>query len=176
MEAYNTHYNDLTAHTDHGFWDESTSQAYPNGFVDGITTFYCAHTQSNTSVGSFPIAAPSFFLPYPPSVPLHALSNPRYSIDPHTVSGDSIPHNPQILRSSPSYYPPIQSASSFMVAPTNIPTPKPNEFPATSPISKFSCSICGRNLIGRPRAHTCLLNHTGTKPYACNGACGIEDW
>ncbi|PVF91961.1 hypothetical protein CPB86DRAFT_744974, partial [Serendipita vermifera] len=37
------------------------------------------------------------------------------------------------------------------------------------------CSICGRNLIGRPRAHTCLLNHTGTKPYACNGACGIED-
>ncbi|PVG03651.1 hypothetical protein CPB86DRAFT_723439, partial [Serendipita vermifera] len=27
----------------------------------------------------------------------------------------------------------------------------------------------------RQRAHTCLLNHSGAKPFACNGFCGIQN-
>ncbi|PVF91355.1 hypothetical protein CPB86DRAFT_665474, partial [Serendipita vermifera] len=40
---------------------------------------------------------------------------------------------------------------------------------------RFPCASCGKMCTSRPRAHTCLLNHFGLKPFACNGACGKID-
>jgi hypothetical protein len=48
--------------------------------------------------------------------------------------------------------------------------------PETSLRGKSLCSVCKRPYPRRSRAEACENSHTGAKPFACQGACGILQW
>jgi hypothetical protein len=63
-----------------------------------------------------------------------------------------------------------------------VPSPSPatstiNEpSPNTSLHRKFPCSVCKRPHPRRNRAEACENSHSGAKPFACLGDCGVFQW
>jgi hypothetical protein len=74
------------------------------------------------------------------------------------------------------------SGQTPMLMPTSTTIPPSMFHSATAPSTnqdqraKFACGVCSRTFNIRSRAETCQFNHVGIKPFACNGACGLEDW
>ncbi|PVF91960.1 hypothetical protein CPB86DRAFT_791653 [Serendipita vermifera] len=180
MTSYNLHYGD---HSGHGHWrDGSLSQYYANDTTNGINTVYSAHPEISINLAPLPTTAPPIPPPYPRSVLSHLSSRTPPSLVPYLLLNDPGPHSPLMPLNFPFHNQPGHLASLFVSAPTNdppmIPLATPNIVPvsSTSQRAKFSCPSCGKIFTSRPRAHTCLLNHTGAKPFACNGACGLANW
>jgi len=59
-----------------------------------------------------------------------------------------------------------------LLATSTIDEPSPN----TSLHRKFPCSECKRPHPRRNRAEACENSHSGAKPFACQGACGVFQW
>jgi hypothetical protein len=83
----------------------------------------------------------------------------------------------------------IQNGQAGTQASSHAEVPLQDDIPATSGIStanepspdtsvhrKFSCSICKRPHPRRNRAEACENSHSGARPFACLGICGVFQW
>jgi hypothetical protein len=66
----------------------------------------------------------------------------------------------------------IPPNASPLLATSTINEPSPN----TSLHRKFPCSVCKRPHPRRDRAEACENSHSGAKPFACLGVCGVFQW
>jgi hypothetical protein len=118
--------------------------------------------------------------------PRHTTSNPQPSLIPSSlanISTDQVTHNPSLIWNAPTYTSHTQSnASSSMSTNTTASTTPSSAMQAivpatgTSRRAKFPCPSCGKLCTSRPRALTCFFDHIGTKPFICNGTCGLVGW
>ncbi|PVF91959.1 hypothetical protein CPB86DRAFT_258994 [Serendipita vermifera] len=183
MAFYCPEHSDLPAPTRYGHaqWYEPLCQLWPNNTINGVNMVHYAHQQYNTVVPFPPKTVPHFPPPNPLPIPLHAFSNPQPSVLPLPFLNIPDSHNPPVISGVPSHPPAEQPNPSAVGSTSTSPTaslaaPVVISSASTSQRAKFPCRSCGKMCTSRPRAYTCLLNHTGAKPFTCNGACGIEDW
>jgi predicted RNA-binding Zn-ribbon protein involved in translation (DUF1610 family) len=188
MSSFNLHRNGLTMYTRRGV-DECNNQLQPplNVTISGIDmSHYYAHLQNN--IGGTPSLGPvpSLEPPYVAPVPSLALYPPRPNIVPQPVlySHNAVNiHNQAFISTVPTHHQSTAPTSTFLQL-TSTATPTTVFSPiapvvqriSTSQRAKFPCPSCGKVLTSRPRAWTCFFKHVGTKPYACNGTCGVQGW
>ncbi|PVG03649.1 hypothetical protein CPB86DRAFT_379005 [Serendipita vermifera] len=180
MDPSNFCYNDLSmyAHDGYNHWTiDSMTHSYPNDAIVDTNALYYPPTEMNTSLTNMASFFPRPHLPFP----VDSLSNPEPTNQFHPFLDSSIPSDPLVTWRIPVHHLPAQSTS-FTSPPTIVPTVTLDARPATAPTSltpqktKFPCTSCGKTYTERQRAQTCLLNHTGTKPFTCNGSCGTVGW
>jgi hypothetical protein len=189
MSSLNPCPDSLTSYTlHHDYWNDEP-QASTN-ILDSIDSTYYDYLPNNGEFLPFGATFPTFSPPKVSPSSLLPLFNPQPSLVSQTILHDQSgfnPYNPVFTPHIPAPYPPtvptymftsvVQSAPTTASPATtlvSIPAVAPTTFISQS--SSSICPPCSKLCVSHPRTDTCLFDHIGTKPFACNGDCGIEDW
>jgi hypothetical protein len=185
MASCTHHHNNSLLNTQHSYDDRWNDESMtPNDAVYNINIVYHAHSEIDTDLDFFQNIAPSYPLSHFVPVPPKPSPNPQLSpfhpfrpsnsncLSPYSSPPWDVPaHNsPDTLEQS-TFFPLPSALSTLSVA-----TPTVNSRVSISQRAKHPCSFCGKLCTSRPRADTCLFNHIGIKPFACDGSCGVPGW
>ncbi|PVG03656.1 hypothetical protein CPB86DRAFT_810721 [Serendipita vermifera] len=184
MTYYHPHHSDLdvSLHRRHGQWNDGSMVSPGPNTVGGMNAANYSLLQGDVGFHCFPNAVPHFSASHHgvSSVPIHIPSDlPSNPSSLHHCFESSYHGQPFQWANSTHHSPSGPTLPSAVPAPTNNlatpPTLTPVIVPSTNPSqrAKFACPSCGKLCTSRPRAYTCFLNHIGSKPFSCNGTCGL---